>query len=95
MPEELDVLRGETVSEAPRESDVEAAHAWDRDPSSPPETDASDQALSRSACRLLPHALRDSSAVDLYHRVADDGDELIGMADLRNEGCELASRFGQ
>ena len=98
--EELDVLRGEkVVLRAPRESDVEAAYAWDRDPDLAAWNGRPPIKLSLAAARRdYLSRWKDSSVKTFIIESRTDGDEPIGMAtlyDFRNGGCELGIKIGR
>ncbi len=98
--EELDVLRGEmVVLRPPRESDVEAAYAWDRDPELAAWNGRPPIKISFEAARRDYLARwKDSSVKTFIIEPRTDGDEPIGMAtlyDFRNEGCELGIKIGR
>ena len=94
--EEIEVLRGESVTlRPPRESDVEAAYAWDRDPELAAWNGRSPISISLSAARRDYLARWEDPNVKTFIMVA--GGEPIGMVtlyDFRNAGCELGIKIG-
>jgi RimJ/RimL family protein N-acetyltransferase len=94
--EEIEVLRGESVTlRPPRESDVEAAYAWDRDPELAAWNGRSPISISLSAARRDYLARWEDPNVKTFIMVA--GSEPIGMVtlyDFRNAGCELGIKIG-
>jgi RimJ/RimL family protein N-acetyltransferase len=94
--EEVEVLRGESVTlRPPRESDVEAAYAWDRDPELAAWNGRSPISISLSAARRDYLARWEDPNVKTFIMVA--GGEPIGMVtlyDFRNAGCELGIKIG-
>ncbi len=83
----------------PRESDVEAAYAWDRDPELAAWNGRPPVKISLEAARRDYLARwRDSSVKTFIIESREDGDEPIGMAtlyDFRNGGCELGIKIGR
>ena len=94
--EEIEVLRGESVTlRPPRESDVEAAYAWDRDPELAAWNGRSPISISLSAARRDYLARWEDPNVKTF--VMEVGGEPIGMVtlyDFRNVGCELGIKIG-
>jgi RimJ/RimL family protein N-acetyltransferase len=94
--EEIEVLRGESVTlRPPRESDVEAAYAWDRDPELAAWNGRSPISISLSAARRDYLARWEDPNVKTF--VMEVGGEPIGMVtlyDFRNAGCELGIKIG-
>jgi RimJ/RimL family protein N-acetyltransferase len=94
--EELEVLRGESVTlRPPRESDVQAAYAWDRDPELAAWNGRSPISISLSAARRDYLARWEDPGVKTF--IMEAKDEPIGMVtlyDFRNEGCELGIKIG-
>ena len=94
--EEVEVLRGESVTlRPPRESDVEAAYAWDRDPELAAWNGRSPISISLSAARRDYLARWEDPSVKTFIMEADG--ESIGMVtlyDFRNAGCELGIKIG-
>jgi diamine N-acetyltransferase len=94
--EEVEVLRGESVTlRPPRESDVEAAYAWDRNPELAAWNGRSPISISLSAARRDYLARWEDPNVKTFIMVA--GGEPIGMVtlyDFRNAGCELGIKIG-
>lgn len=89
-------MRGEAVAlRPPRESDVESAYAWDRDPELAAWNGRSPISVSLSAARRDYLARWEDPSVKTFIIVA--GDEPIGMAtlyDFRRGGCELGIKIG-
>ena len=94
--EEVEVLRGEFVTlRPPRESDVEAAYAWDRDPELAAWNGRSPISISLSAARRDYLARWEDPNVKTF--ILEAGGEPIGMVtlyDFRNAGCELGIKIG-
>ena len=94
--EETEVLRGESVVlRPPRESDVEAAYSWDRDPELAAWNGRSPIRVSFSAARRDYLARWEDPSVKTFIMEADG--EPIGMAtlyDFRKGGCELGIKIG-
>ncbi len=94
--EEVEVLRGECVTlRPPRESDVEAAYAWDRDPELAAWNGRSPISISLSAARRDYLARWEDPSVKTFIMEAEG--EPIGMVtlyDFRNGGCELGIKIG-
>ena len=90
------MIRGESVAlRPPRESDVEAAYAWDRDPELAAWNGRSPISVSLGAARRDYLARWSEPGVKTFMIEADDG--LIGMAtfyDFRRGGCELGIKIG-
>jgi RimJ/RimL family protein N-acetyltransferase len=79
----------------PRESDVELAYAWDRDPELAAWNGRSPISISLSAARRDYLARWEDPGVKTFIMEAEN--EPIGMAtlyDFRNEGCELGIKIG-
>jgi diamine N-acetyltransferase len=79
----------------PRESDVEAAYAWDRDPELAAWNGRTPISISLSAARRDYLARWEDPNVKTFILEAEG--ESIGMAtlyDFRNEGCELGIKIG-
>ena len=92
------MLRGEkVVLRPPRESDVEAAYAWDRDPELAAWNGRPPIKISlESARRDYLARWRDTSVKTFIIESATDA-RPIGMAtlyDFRNSGCELGIKIG-
>ncbi|HEU4494557.1 MAG TPA: GNAT family N-acetyltransferase [Rubrobacteraceae bacterium] len=89
-------MRGESVTlRPPRESDVEAAYAWDRDPELAAWNGRSPISISLSAARRDYLARWEDPNVKTF--VMEVGGEPIGMVtlyDFRNAGCELGIKIG-
>jgi RimJ/RimL family protein N-acetyltransferase len=94
--EEVEVLRGECVTlRPPRESDVEVAYAWDRDPELAAWNGRSPLSISLSAARRDYLARWEDPSVKTFIMEAEG--EPIGMVtlyDFRNGGCELGIKIG-
>jgi RimJ/RimL family protein N-acetyltransferase len=94
--EEVEILRGESVIlRPPRESDVEAVYAWDRDPELAAWNGRSPISISLSAARRDYLARWEDPNVKTF--VMEVGGEPIGMVtlyDFRNAGCELGIKIG-
>src|SRR5829696_732060 len=94
--EEVEVLRGECVTlRPPRESDVEATYAWDRDPELAAWNGRSPISISLSAARRDYRARWEDPSVKTFIMEAEG--EPIGMVtlyDFRNGGCELGIKIG-
>jgi RimJ/RimL family protein N-acetyltransferase len=94
--EEVEVLRGESVTlRPPRESDVEAAYAWDRDPELAAWNGRSPISISLSAARRDYLARWEDPNVKTF--IMEVGGKPIGMVtlyDFRNAGCELGIKIG-
>src|SRR5215218_2309252 len=94
--EELEVLRGESVTlRPPRESDVEAAYAWDRDPELAAWNGRTPISISLSAARRDYLARWEDPSVKTFIMEAEG--KSIGMVtlyDFRNDGCELGIKIG-
>jgi RimJ/RimL family protein N-acetyltransferase len=96
--EEVEVLRGESVIlRPPRESDVEAAYAWDRDPELAAWNGRAPISISLSAARRDYLARWEDPSVKTFIMEAREPGEPIGMVtlyDFRNAGCELGIKIG-
>ncbi|CAN5603175.1 hypothetical protein BH24ACT21_BH24ACT21_18100 [soil metagenome] len=96
--EELEVIQGElVVLRPPRESDVEAAYEWDKDPELAAWNGRAPISVSFSAARRDYLARWEDSGVKIYMIEARDPYEPIGMAtlyDFRKDGCELGIKIG-
>jgi RimJ/RimL family protein N-acetyltransferase len=96
--EEVEVLRGRCVSlRSPRESDVEAAYAWDRDPELAAWNGRSPISVSLSAARRDYLSRWEDPSVKTFMMEAGEPQEPIGMVtlyDFRNGGCELGIKIG-
>ena len=96
--EEVEVLRGECVAlRPPRESDVEAAYAWDRDPELAAWNGRPPISISLSAARRDYLARWEDPSVKTFIMEAGDPHVPIGMVtlyDFRNAGCELGIKIG-
>ncbi len=96
--EELDTISGASVSlRPPRESDVEAAYAWDRDPELAAWNGRTPISISLSAARRDYLARWEDPGVKTFIIEAGEPPEPIGMAtmyDFRNGGCELGIKIG-
>ena len=94
--EEIEVLRGQSVVlRPPRESDVEAAYAWDRDPELAAWNGRSPIKVSFSAARRDYLARWEDPSVKTF--IIEAEEEPIGMAtlyDFRRGGCELGIKIG-
>lgn len=94
--EELDTLRGEYVTlRPPRESDVEAAYAWDRDPELAAWNGRPPISISLSAARRDYLARWGDPSIKTF--IIEAEERPIGMAtlyDFRNDGCELGIKIG-
>lgn len=94
--EEVEVLHGESVTlRPPRESDVEAAYAWDRDPELAAWNGRSPISISLSAARRDYLARWEDPNVKTF--IMEARGEPIGMVtlyDFRNAGCELGIKIG-
>jgi len=94
--EEIEVLRGQSVVlRPPRESDVEAAYAWDRDPELAAWNGRSPIKVSFSAARRDYLARWEEPSVKTF--IIEAEEEPIGMAtlyDFRKGGCELGIKIG-
>ena len=94
--EETGVLRGESVLlRPPRESDVEAAYSWDRDPELAAWNGRAPIRTSFSAARRDYLARWEDPSVKTFIMEAEG--EPIGMAtlyDFRKGGCELGIKIG-
>ncbi len=94
--EEIEVLQGESVVlRPPRESDVEAAYSWDRDPELAAWNGRSPIRVSFSAARRDYLARWENPSVKTFIMEAEE--EPIGMAtlyDFRKGGCELGIKIG-
>ena len=94
--EEVEVLSGESVIlRPPRESDVEAAYAWDRDPELAAWNGRSPISISLSAARRDYLARWEDPSVKTFIMEAEG--EPIGMAtlyDFRRGGCDLGIKIG-
>ena len=95
--EEVEVLRGECVTlRPPRESDVEAAYAWDRDPELAAWNGRPPISISLSAARRDYLARWEDPSVKTFIMEAEG--EPIGMVtlyDFRQDGCEVGIKIGQ
>jgi RimJ/RimL family protein N-acetyltransferase len=79
----------------PRESDVEVAYAWDRDPELAAWNGRSPSSISLSAARRDYLARWEDPSVKTF--IMETTGEPIGMItlyDFRNEGCELGIKIG-
>jgi RimJ/RimL family protein N-acetyltransferase len=96
--EELEVIQGElVVLRPPRESDVEAAYEWDKDPELAAWNGRAPISVSLSAARRDYLARWEDSGVKTYMIEARDPYEPIGMStlyDFRKDGCELGIKIG-
>jgi RimJ/RimL family protein N-acetyltransferase len=94
--EELEVLSGESVIlRPPRESDVEAAYSWDRDPELAAWNGRSPISISLSAARRDYIARWEDRSVKTF--IIEAAGDPIGMAtlyDFRRAGCELGIKIG-
>ncbi len=94
--EEVEVLRGESVIlRPPRESDVEAAYSWDRDPELAAWNGRSPISISLPAARRDYLARWEDPSVKTFIMEAEG--EPIGMAtlyDFRRDGCDLGIKIG-
>jgi RimJ/RimL family protein N-acetyltransferase len=94
--EKTEVLRGESVLlRSPRESDVQAAYSWDRDPELAAWNGRSPIRVSFPAARRDYLARWEDPSVKTFIMEADG--EPIGMAtlyDFRKGGCELGIKIG-
>jgi RimJ/RimL family protein N-acetyltransferase len=94
--EEVEILRGESVIlRPPRESDVEAVYAWDRDPELAAWNGRSPISISLSAARRDYLARWEDPNVKTF--IMEVGGKPIGMVtlyDFRNAGCELGIKIG-
>ncbi|HZC83142.1 MAG TPA: GNAT family N-acetyltransferase, partial [Rubrobacter sp.] len=91
-----EVLRGESVTlRPPRESDVEVAYAWDRDPELAAWNGRAPISISPSAARRDYLARWEDPNVKTFIMEAES--EPIGMVtlyDFRQSGCELGIKIG-
>lgn len=81
----------------PRESDVEVAYAWDRDPELAAWNGRTPISISLSAARRDYLARWEDPGVKTFIIEAGEPREPIGMAtmyDFRNGGCELGIKIG-
>jgi RimJ/RimL family protein N-acetyltransferase len=81
----------------PRESDVEAAYSWDRDPELAAWNGRSPISISLSAARRDYLARWEDPSVKTFIMEAGEPHESIGMVtlyDFRNAGCELGIKIG-
>jgi RimJ/RimL family protein N-acetyltransferase len=81
----------------PRESDVEVAYAWDRDPELAAWNGRSPISISLSAARRDYLARWEDPSVKTFIMEAGEPGEPIGMVtlyDFHNEGCELGIKIG-
>jgi RimJ/RimL family protein N-acetyltransferase len=96
--EEVEVLRGESVTlRPPRDSDVEAAYAWDRDPELAAWNGRSPISISLSAARRDYLARWEDPSVKTFMMEVNETQKPIGMVtlyDFRNDGCELGIKIG-
>jgi RimJ/RimL family protein N-acetyltransferase len=79
----------------PRESDVEAAYAWDRDPELAAWNGRTPISISLSAARRDYLARWEDPSVKTF--IMEAAGEPIGMVtlyDFRNDGCELGIKIG-
>ena len=94
--EGIEVLRGQSVVlRPPRESDVEAAYAWDRDPELAAWNGRSPIKVSFSAARRDYLTRWEDPSVKTF--IIEAEEEPIGMAtlyDFRRSGCELGIKIG-
>ncbi len=96
--EELEVIQGEVVVlRLPRESDVEVAYEWDKDPELAAWNGRAPISVSLSAARRDYLARWKDSSVKTFMIEAKEPYEPIGMAtlyDFRKDGCELGIKIG-
>ena len=87
----------------PRESDVEAAYSWDRDPELAAWNGRSPMSISLSAARRDYLARWEDPSVKTFiievreSEAGDESGEVIGLVtlyDFRHEGCELGIKIG-
>ncbi len=94
--EELEALSGESVTlRPPRESDVEAAYSWDRDPELAAWNGRAPISISLSAARRDYLARWEDPSVKTF--IIETAGDPIGMAtlyDFRRDGCELGIKIG-
>lgn len=94
--EEIQVLEGENVVlRPPRESDVEAAYAWDKDPELSAWNGRAPISISLSAARRDYLSRWEDPSVKTF--IIEVGGEPVGMAtlyDFRRGGCELGIKIG-
>lgn len=87
------------VLRPPRESDVEAAYAWDRDPELAAWNGRPPVKISREVARRdYLSRWKDTSVKTFIIEEEADGEEPIGMAtlyDFRNASCELGIKIGR
>lgn len=96
--EEIRELVGEGVTlRPPRESDVEAVYAWDKDPELAAWNGRAPISISLSAARRDYLARWEDPSVKTFIMEAGEPREPIGMAtlyDFRHEGCDLGIKIG-
>jgi RimJ/RimL family protein N-acetyltransferase len=96
--EETRELTGESVTlRPPKEADVEAVYAWDRDPELAAWNGRSPISISLSAARRDYLARWEDPGVKTFIIEAGDPPGPIGMAtlyDFRNDGCDLGIKIG-
>ncbi|MGI8541267.1 MAG: GNAT family N-acetyltransferase [Rubrobacteraceae bacterium] len=94
--EETKVLEGENiVLRPPRESDVEAAYVWDKDPELAAWNGRAPLSISLSAARRDYLSRWDDRSVKTF--IIEVDEEPVGMAtlyDFRKGGCELGIKIG-
>lgn len=94
--EDLERITGETmVLRPPRETDVEAAYEWDKDPELAAWNGRAPLSVSVSAARRDYLARWEDSGVKTF--IIEAEKELVGMAtlyDFRKDGCELGIKIG-
>ena len=87
------------VLRPPRESDVEVAYEWDRDPELAAWNGRPPVKISLEAARRdYLSRWKDPSVKTFIIEETADGEEPIGMAtlyDFRNESCELGIKIGR
>lgn len=96
--EETGVLRGDSVTlRPPREEDVEAVHAWERDPELAAWNGRPPTSLSLSAARRDYVARWEEPGARTFIIEAEEPPETVGIAtlyDFRRGGCELGIKIG-
>jgi RimJ/RimL family protein N-acetyltransferase len=94
--EEVEVLRGNSVTlRPPRESDVEAVYAWDRDPELAAWNGRSPISVSLSAARRDYLARWEDPSVKTFIIEAEGKPiGIVTLYDFRNAGCELGIKIG-
>ena len=94
--EDLDRITGESmVLRPPRETDVEAAYEWDKDPELAAWNGRAPLSVSLSAARRDYLARWEDSGVKTF--IIEAEKEPVGMAtlyDFRKDGCELGIKIG-